>query len=81
MESADTTLELDLYGTVVLSKPEGARIWIDQQFVGNIPATLKLTVGRHEIVIRSQGYADWIKKVQVLRDSQVTLSPWAEYPP
>jgi S1-C subfamily serine protease len=75
MESISAPLAMDSYGTVVLSKPEGAGIWVDHAFVGSAPATLKLTVGRHDVVVRSQGHADWIWKLNVLKDSQVTLSP------
>jgi S1-C subfamily serine protease len=63
------------YGTVMLSQPEGAKIWVDSEFVGKVPATLKLTAGRHHIVVRSQGHADWIYRLNVLKDSQVTLNP------
>jgi S1-C subfamily serine protease len=81
MEPADPLPEEDSYGTVVLSKPVGAGIWVDRAFVGSVPATLKLTVGLHDIVVRSQGHADWIWKLHVLKDSQVTLSPRTEYTP
>jgi S1-C subfamily serine protease len=80
-EPADASPEVDSYGTVVLSKPEGAGIWVDHSFVGSVPATLKLTVGLHDIVVRSQGHADQIWKLRVLKDSQVSLSPRTEYTP
>jgi S1-C subfamily serine protease len=75
IEPGDVTPAIDSYGTIILSKPEGAAIWIDHAFVGNVPATLKLTVGLHDVVVRSQGHADCIWKLHVLKDSQVTLSP------
>jgi len=60
---------------VVLSKPEGSEIWIDNTFVGMIPATLKLSAERHLIVVKFHGHADWIRFIQVLKDSQVNLNP------
>jgi S1-C subfamily serine protease len=62
-------------GTVILSQPEGAEIWVDHQFVGNIPATLKLTAQAHLIVVRGKGRADWIRLISVLKDSEVRLTP------
>ncbi len=65
----------EAFGTVVLNEPPGAEIWLDQAFVGNIPATLKITAGAHRIVIKARGRADWIHNLTVLKDSQVTLHP------
>jgi S1-C subfamily serine protease len=61
------------YGTVVFSQPAGAGIWVDHAFVGSVPARLKLAVGLHDVMVRSPGHADWIWKLRVLKDSEVTL--------
>ncbi len=74
-ESAEKQPAPDSYGTVILSKPEGAGIWVDDAFVGSVPATLKLPVGVHDIMVRSNGHADCAWKLRVLKDSQVSLSP------
>jgi len=68
----------EAFGTVVLAKPEGAEIWIDNAFVGMIPATLKLTATRHQITVKVHGHADWVRFVQVQKDSQVNLTPDVE---
>jgi serine protease Do len=60
-------------GTVVLSEPDGAEIWVDRAFVGNIPATLKLNAGTHLFVIKVPNRADTIRYVIVLKNSKVTL--------
>jgi hypothetical protein len=65
-------------GTVVLSEPKGAEIWVDYAFVGTIPATLTLAVGRHFMVIRSRGHADRMHYLNVLKDSHVSLDPEKE---
>jgi S1-C subfamily serine protease len=62
------------YGAVMVSKPEGAQIWIDHSFVGNVPATLQLTVGVHLIVVRAQGHADWIHSIEILTGSTHTVN-------
>ena len=65
-------------GTVVLSQPEGAEIWVDQEFVGNVPATLKLTPEKHLIVLKAPGHADCTRSINVLKGSRVTLGPCAD---
>jgi S1-C subfamily serine protease len=74
-DSVASSPPADAFGTVVLTKPEGAEIWIDNAFVGMVPATLKLTAERHLITVKVRGHADWIRFVQVQKDSQVNLSP------
>jgi hypothetical protein len=58
-----------------LNEPKGAGIWLDQSFVGSIPAKLKLTAVQHLIVIKVRGHADWIRSITVQKDSEVTLDP------
>lgn len=63
------------FGTVVVEEPIGAEIWVDNAFVGNIPATLKLTAGTHLINVKARGHADWIRSINVLKNSKVSLNP------
>ena len=63
------------FGTVLISQPEGAEIWVDRAFVGDAPSTLRLPSGKHLIVIKARGRADWIRSVTVMKDSQVSLNP------
>src|SRR5690242_1287892 len=47
-------------GTVsVSSEPDGAEIFVDDKFLGNAPAMLKLSVGPHIILLKFPGHADW----------------------
>jgi S1-C subfamily serine protease len=64
-------------GTVVLTEPEGAEIWIDQEFVGSVPATLKLTAGKHVIVLKMRGHPDCTRTLNLLKASKVSLGPCA----
>lgn len=64
-------------GTVRFSGP-AAEIWIDEVYVGNVPATLKLRVGRHSIRVRDGKHADWLKRITVIKDCDVSLQPWTE---
>jgi serine protease Do len=62
------------FGTVTItSDPDGAEIFLDEKFVGNTPAKLKLPAGTHAILLKSPGCADWQRSLEVLRDSSVTL--------
>ncbi|HEY2461690.1 MAG TPA: trypsin-like peptidase domain-containing protein [Candidatus Acidoferrum sp.] len=63
------------FGTIVVSQPEAAEIWIDHKFVGNAPATLTLAAGDHVVVVRVRGRADWIRNLNVLKNSNVNLAP------
>jgi PEGA domain len=62
------------FGSVtVTSTPDGAEIYVDDKFVGNAQATLKLAAGTHVIVLKSPGCADWQRSIDVLKDSSVAL--------
>jgi S1-C subfamily serine protease len=62
------------FGTVtVTSDPDDAEIYVDEKFVGNSPAKLKLPAGTHAIVLRCMDFVDWKRNIEVLKDSQVNL--------
>ena len=62
------------FGTVTItSDPDGAEIYVDEKFIGNSPAKLKLPAGTHAIVLRCTDCSDWKRDIQVLKDSQVNL--------
>ena len=61
-------------GTVTItSDPEDAEIFVDDKFFGNAPATLKLPVGSHAILLKLPGHADWRRTLEVLKSSKTTL--------
>ncbi len=61
-------------GTInIQSDPENSEIWVDDKFVGNAPATLKLAAGQHLIQVKAAGHESWDRKLEVIRDSQVML--------
>jgi len=69
-------------GTVAItSDPDGAEIYVDEKFVGNTPAKLKLTEGSHVMVLKAAGFSEWKRKLEVLKGSQVTLKPVLERAP
>ena len=50
-------------------------ISVDYKEVGKAPATLTLPAGSHSIVVRFPGHIDWMYRINVLKDSQVSLDP------
>ncbi|MHB8502581.1 MAG: trypsin-like peptidase domain-containing protein [Candidatus Acidiferrales bacterium] len=70
------------FGTVAItSEPDGAEIYVDEKFVGDAPAKLKLAAGNHTMVIRAAGFAVWKRTLEILKDSHVTLKPVLERAP
>jgi PEGA domain len=70
------------FGTVaIMSDPDGAEIYVDEKFVGNAPAKLKLAAGSHIMVIKAAGFAKWKRTLEILKYSQVTLKPVLDYLP
>ena len=49
----------------VVSVPDGSDIYVDDNFVGNAPATLKLNSGKHVFVIKESGYEDWQRELTI----------------
>jgi serine protease Do len=63
------------FGTITItSDPDGAEIYVDEKFVGNAPAKLKLPAGSHSIVLKSRDHASWKRLLEVFKDSQVSLN-------
>jgi hypothetical protein len=60
---------------VIFVQPEGAEIRVDSEFVGHIPATLKLHSGIRIVQIKAKGHAIWVKRLNVLGNSTVTINP------
>lgn len=62
-------------GTVeVHSTPEGAEVYVDGTFIGNAPATLKLTPGQHTIRVTQTGYKEWSREIGVQAGSEAHLT-------
>lgn len=63
---------------LVSSTPDGADVYVDDAFVGNAPATLKLSSGKHTVKVTQAGYKDWTKEVSVFAGSEVGLKATLE---
>ena len=58
----------------LVSTPVGADVSVDDAFVGNSPAKLKLKAGKHTIKVTMAGYKDWSREMTVMSGSEVNLS-------
>jgi hypothetical protein len=58
---------------VVTSIPEGAEVYVDNDLVGNAPATLRLPSGKYTVKVSQQGYKPWTKQLSVFGGSETTL--------
>jgi hypothetical protein len=61
-------------GVNVSSNPPGADVSVDGDFVGNSPAALKLTSGKHTITVKMSSYKDWSRDITVHPGSEVQLT-------
>ena len=57
----------------VSSNPTGTDVFVDAEFVGNSPATLNLTPGKHAVTVKMSGYKDWSKEITVQSGSEANL--------
>lgn len=58
---------------VVTSVPDGAEVYVDEELVGNAPATLRLPAGKHTVKVSQQGYKAWTKQISVFAGSETNL--------
>ncbi len=66
-------------GTIAVSStPEGAEISVDGAFMGNCPATLKLSPGKHAIRVALSGHKEWTRDITVLAGSELKLTATLE---
>ncbi|HET8925320.1 MAG TPA: trypsin-like peptidase domain-containing protein [Candidatus Acidoferrum sp.] len=69
-------------GTVTISSdPDGAEIFVDDKFHGNTPATLRIPMGSHAILLKFPGHADWRRTLEVLKSSKTSLKAALEPAP
>jgi len=70
-----------LGSVTITSDPDGAEIYVDDKFVGDAPAKLKLPAGNHVMILKAAGFKEWKRTLEVLKGSQVTLKPALEPAP
>jgi hypothetical protein len=64
----------------IQSTPDGAEVYTDTAFIGNTPATLKLSAGQHTIRVSLAGYRDWSRDITVQGGYDAHLTATMEKP-
>jgi len=76
---SSTAASAEATGTVsVTTNPDGADVYVDGEFRGNAPATLKLKPGKHTIAVKMSGYKDWTREITTDAGSDARLSAGLE---
>ena len=57
----------------VTAEDQSQEIYVDNAFVGNAPAKLKLAEGLHVVEVKKPGFRDYRKEVKVSEESELTL--------
>ena len=57
----------------VATLPDGAEIYADGTFIGNAPASLKLSPGKHTIRVTQSEYKDWSREMGVQAGSDARV--------
>jgi hypothetical protein len=74
LQSNPTTDSSQGRGKVTISADvEGAEIYVDGDFVGNVPSTFALSAGNHKVEVRTPNGATWHRDVHVRDGSDVNL--------
>lgn len=63
----------ELGAVEVSSNVEGAEVYVDDSFVGNAPARIKLSPGKHRVRVVMADQEDWIRELSVLPGSELKV--------
>jgi hypothetical protein len=62
------------YGLVTINSPVQAKIYINGQFSGTTPRTVRMNTGDYLIKLTADGYEDWTRRVQLKNKQQVGVA-------
>jgi hypothetical protein len=62
----------------IKSTPAGAEITVDDKFMGNTPASLRLAAGDHKIKLEKSGFKIWERTLTVGAGATTTVDPTLE---
>lgn len=63
------------------SEPAGAKVYIDEKYVGKTPLVSGVTQGAHSVVLKKAGYDDWSKEIDAGLEefSEITATLEAQF--
>jgi serine/threonine protein kinase len=59
----------------ITSRPEGARVYLNDAYKGLTPLTLDLEPGAYGVALRKSGYQEWSTRITIKPGERTTLSP------
>ena len=82
MSTAATAPAAADFATVAInSNPDGVDITVDGKYVGNAPATVRLSPGDHIVSLEKAGFKTWQKSISTSAGSSLTITPTLEKVP
>ena len=79
--SAPSASSPDGFGYLTItSEPDSAEVYVDGKFHGNAPATLWLPSGPHEVAVKSSGFTDYSRTIEIPKSSKLTLKAVLQTP-
>jgi len=68
-------LRADMYGSLRITKPDDARVFLDGEFKGNTPLQLPFVpVGEHDLTVTKSGYHDYTDRIAIKPATPETLA-------
>jgi hypothetical protein len=62
----------------VTSEPNGAEVYIDNEFAGNTPCKLTVDAGKHTIKVTAKDHKDWSRDMAIREGSEMTVNAGLE---
>ena len=73
VEALDTAVDPRV-GVMIIKSATRARIYINGQFSGTTPHTIRLSTGEHTVSLSADGYEDWSRKIQLRGRQQISIT-------
>ncbi|HTQ97148.1 MAG TPA: trypsin-like peptidase domain-containing protein, partial [Candidatus Acidoferrum sp.] len=67
------SLEQDFGSLIITCDMETAEIHVDGKFIGSAPASLRLPVGPHSVIVKFPGFPDYIRLIDISKSGNQTL--------
>jgi hypothetical protein len=79
-EPSATSVSIATATISVSSSPDGADVYVDDAFVGNAPAILKVAPGKRTVKLVMAGFKDWSREITTQVGSEAHLAANLEKP-
>jgi hypothetical protein len=73
-------VEEDFGSLIITCDIETAEIHVDGKFIGSAPASLRLPVGPHTVVVKFSGFPDFVRLIDISKSGNQTLKATFQSP-